>query len=476
LIGAQIGEGFYGPDGRLYEIASITSSTVLVLADPYVGTNQTGQEYKIVPTQSLVADLATQVSDLITDFSDVRDQAGSGKFNDGTVTAPGITFEQDQNNGLYRIGADNWAMSAAATKIVDVSASGIGITGDLAVDTNTLFVDASANAVGIGTTSPARLLHLESADPAIRIKDTTGTGTVHDLATVGTNGQDVRLSLDIGNAGTSPSFQIENYTTRLFTVLGSGNVGIGTSSPAAELEVAGKVRSSRDGVPSQFIEMESFASRILAESAAANAKTLTFDCATTDLSTPTSGSLGFVWRINNSTKMTVDQGGNLLVGTTTTAGLGTGSSSNEGVVLGNDGASYSQNNGGVNHFAAKASGYTNGKYHSFYVNGSEVGSISTNGTTTSYTTSSDVRLKENITDAPEGNIDALKVRSFDWKADGSHQEYGFIAQELDAVAPYAVSKGKTEDDMWAVDYSKLVPMLVKEIQDLKAEVAALKGA
>jgi hypothetical protein len=51
-----------------------------------------------------------------------------------------------------------------------------------------------------------------------------------------------------------------------------------------------------------------------------------------------------------------------------------------------------------------------------------------------------------------------------------------VAQELEAVAPYAVTKGETEDDMWSVDYSKLVPMLIKEIQDLKAEVAALKGA
>ena len=69
----------------------------------------------------------------------------------------------------------------------------------------------------------------------------------------------------------------------------------------------------------------------------------------------------------------------------------------------------------------------------------------------------------------------MQVRSFDWKADGEHQTYGFIAQELETVAPYAVSKGETEDDMWGVDYSKLVPMLVKEIQDLKARVQELEN-
>jgi hypothetical protein len=108
--------------------------------------------------------------------------------------------------------------------------------------------------------------------------------------------------------------------------------------------------------------------------------------------------------------------------------------------------------------------------------GQQVGSISITSSATAFNTSSDERLKENITDAPAGNIDDIKVRSFDWKADGSHQDYGMVAQELEAVAPYAVTKGETEDDMWSVDYSKLVPMLIKEIQDLKAEVAALKGA
>jgi hypothetical protein len=89
---------------------------------------------------------------------------------------------------------------------------------------------------------------------------------------------------------------------------------------------------------------------------------------------------------------------------------------------------------------------------------------------------SDERLKDNIVDAPAGNLNDLRVRSFDWKAGGEHQEYGFIAQELETVAPYAVKRGEADDDMWGVDYSKLVPMMIKEIQDLKAEVAALKGA
>ena len=110
--------------------------------------------------------------------------------------------------------------------------------------------------------------------------------------------------------------------------------------------------------------------------------------------------------------------------------------------------------------------------------GTTVGSISVTSSATAYNTSSDQRLKENIVDAPSASddIDAIQVRSFDWKADGSHQKYGMVAQELNTVAPDAVTEGDTEDDMMSVDYSKLVPMLVKEIQSLRARVAQLEGA
>ncbi len=108
---------------------------------------------------------------------------------------------------------------------------------------------------------------------------------------------------------------------------------------------------------------------------------------------------------------------------------------------------------------------------------SGAGSINVSGTTTTYNTSSDARLKENIVDAPSASddIDAIQVRSFDWKADGLHQKYGMVAQELETVAPEAVTGDANSDDMMGVDYSKLVPMLVKEIQSLRARVAQLES-
>ncbi|NCG07683.1 MAG: hypothetical protein GWP37_12030 [Gammaproteobacteria bacterium] len=114
---------------------------------------------------------------------------------------------------------------------------------------------------------------------------------------------------------------------------------------------------------------------------------------------------------------------------------------------------------------------------SFRASNTEVGNIQFNGSAVLYNTSSDQRLKDNIVDAPSASndIDAIQVRSFDWKVDGSHQKYGMVAQELQSVAPEAVSGDADSDDMMGVDYSKLVPMLVKEIQSLRARVAQLES-
>jgi hypothetical protein len=106
-----------------------------------------------------------------------------------------------------------------------------------------------------------------------------------------------------------------------------------------------------------------------------------------------------------------------------------------------------------------------------------VGSINTATTATAYNTSSDARLKTNISDAATASalIDAIQVRQFDWKSDNSHQRYGMIAQELLEVAPEAVIVPTDPEDMMGVDYSKLVPMLIKAIQELTTRLAALEA-
>ena len=147
---------------------------------------------------------------------------------------------------------------------------------------------------------------------------------------------------------------------------------------------------------------------------------------------------------------------------------------------------YSASNGfGVNMagasyaFLAHPNGTASGtSYFLFSYNGGAIGSISQNGTTAvHYSTSSDRRLKSNIQDAESASskIDAIQVRQFDWNADGSHQDYGLIAQELQPIEPMAVTGDANSDEMMGVDYSKLVPMLLKEIQELRSRVAALES-
>jgi hypothetical protein len=115
----------------------------------------------------------------------------------------------------------------------------------------------------------------------------------------------------------------------------------------------------------------------------------------------------------------------------------------------------------------------------FNRDGTTVGSVSVTTTATAYNTSSDARLKHDIEDAPEASsvIDGIRIRTFRWNADDSEQRFGMIAQELIEVAPEAVTGSPDdEEEMMAVDYSKLVPMLIKEIQSLRVRMAGQEAA
>jgi len=105
---------------------------------------------------------------------------------------------------------------------------------------------------------------------------------------------------------------------------------------------------------------------------------------------------------------------------------------------------------------------------------------------------SDARLKENVRNATEGLnvINALRPVRYDWKegfGNDRKDQLGFIAQEVEAVFPDAVGEWKlgeeSEEVYKTVGPGALIPVLVKAIQELKAEldatkaeVAALKGA
>ena len=171
--------------------------------------------------------------------------------------------------------------------------------------------------------------------------------------------------------------------------------------------------------------------------------------------------------IDNSERMRLDSSGNLLVGTTSAVKAGAS-------VFGCFESNFTSKFG----LSLSTTQTTGTAYMTQFVyNTTQVGSITSTSTATLYNVSSDQRLKENIVDAPEFGsvIDSLQVRSYDWKTDHTHQRAGFVAQELVTVAPEAVHQPVDPDDMMAVDYSKLVPMLVKEIQSLRKRILTLEN-
>jgi hypothetical protein len=133
----------------------------------------------------------------------------------------------------------------------------------------------------------------------------------------------------------------------------------------------------------------------------------------------------------------------------------------------------------ADNFAASFNRNDDGGLVLFHRSATLVGSISVNTTTTTYNTTSDRRLKQLITDAPRiGDlIDLTPVREFEFMADPGKRYIGFIAQELFDTFPDAVTPGDSDNDVlnsWMVDYSKLVPILFLEIQDLRRRIAGLE--
>jgi len=117
---------------------------------------------------------------------------------------------------------------------------------------------------------------------------------------------------------------------------------------------------------------------------------------------------------------------------------------------------------------------TDGNVMVFTNDQATAGSISVSGTSTSYNTSSDYRLKEDLQDfAGLDMVSKIPVYDFKWKSDES-RSYGVMAHELQEVLPQAVVGEKDAEKMQEVDYSKIVPLLLKSIQELKAEVDKLK--
>jgi hypothetical protein len=264
-----------------------------------------------------------------------------------------------------------------------------------------------------------------------------------------------------GTAGNAISF------TQAMTLDALGNVGIGTSSPGARLavdsgstELVANFNSTAAG--GNYIRFQNSGTSIGDIGAGAS---LVSGGAAGDFGiTSRSGSL--ILGTSSTERARIDTSGRLLVGTT--------APQTETAALIVRGAS------GIRGSAIFEVQNTTGSFtQCFFINpNGVVGSITTDGSATAYNTSSDYRLKENVTPMQNAlaTVAALKPVTYTWKADGSNGQ-GFIAHELQAVVPDCVTGEKDAVDAegkpkyQGVDTSFLVATLVSALQEQQAMIA-----
>jgi hypothetical protein len=260
---------------------------------------------------------------------------------------------------------------------------------------------------------------------------------------------------------TTPSGGIQ-YLERM-RIDSNGSVGIGTSSPSYNFHV-------KNAGGNSYLATQYGTGTIGLITAGANVVDIKAFNGTNDVLTFTTGA---------SERARINSIGNLLVGATT---------SPEAARL------YSESNTATTAVPLvlhnTATGSTSYNVAVFYRNTASTGSISTTNNATAYNTSSDYRLKENIQPMTGAlaKVAALKPCTYTWK-DGGMAGEGFIAHELQAVCPDAVTGEKDAVNAdgkpvyQGIDTSFLVATLtaaIKEqqamIEELKADIAALKGA
>jgi hypothetical protein len=243
--------------------------------------------------------------------------------------------------------------------------------------------------------------------------------------------------------------------TEAMRIDGSGNVGIGVTSPSQKLDVFGSVRLAFAG-GNNYVEFES-ANNFIGRNSAGN------------LAINVASGQNIISSAGGTERMRLTSDGGLRLSTT-----GTLWSANERLTVQAVAA------GSVATFRAQQ-GATEMQIIFVGTSNALAGYIQVGTTSTSYVTSSDYRLKENI--APMTGalavVQQLKPVTYNWKIDGSSGQ-GFIAHELQEFVPDAVCGNKddaNEDGSikpQGIDTSFLVATLTAAIQELKAELDTVK--
>jgi len=255
----------------------------------------------------------------------------------------------------------------------------------------------------------------------------------------------------------------------------SGNVGIGTSSPANKLDVNGTGRFRADAGGATIL--------LIGRASDGLSQILNYNNAGTVINQQfqflNDGTYVFVGA--SAERMRIDSSGNLLVGLTSASGPGY-NNANTGVQIAPDGTTYISKAGNIT--SVINNNGSGNLLTSFNYQGTLKGSISLVGTTAvAFNTTSDYRLKENIAPITGAlaKVQALKPCSYTWKSAPDEIGEGFIAHELAEVCPQAVTGEKDAVDAegkpiyQGIDTSFLVATLTAALQELNAKVTALEA-
>jgi len=360
--------------------------------------------------------------------------------------------------GTKRSGADN-------THDLTFATSSSGSVSDK------MIIKSNGN-VGIGTTSPDDLLEIEgSADVYARVHYTgNGSNSPADVCGIklehGRATWNIRNTYNGGASYPDAAFSINSGTkANALTILNntSSDIGIGTNAPTAKLHVNGSdflvsnggeegINVDLDNYVYKFGDISGGENQSYFGISSANAQAYFLNC---DVGIGTS-------LPNVPLDVTVSD---------------TGSSFNDGAVQLSNTTSASSGGATVMNIRNNYGGGFGTLVKFFRTStSSSIANISFNsgGTAVNYNTGSDYRLKEDL--QTFNGLDILSnisVYNYKWKG-VDFRGYGVIAHELQPIFPDAVTGEKDAEEMQSVDYSKLVPVLIKSVQELKKEIELLK--
>jgi hypothetical protein len=325
--------------------------------------------------------------------------------------------------------------------------------------------DTIASITAIGGTNGAALLRLFGSDNST-------FSAFNAIASQNSNGTQQWYMGGDGNANT---IVFKTITSERMRIDSAGNVGIGTSSPTGRLTVSGTLHLVGSGTfPATGEGLE-----IVPAAAGGDNYVQAYSRTASSWQKLNITALQTVFGTNGSERMRIDGSGTVLIGKSTTdiATVGSYITSTAGIYT-----TFTISSG-TNEMSIYNNTSTGGNARfDFRVANVSKGYIQWNNTNTTFSTTSDYRLKENV--APMiGALDTvakLKPVTYKWKTDGSDGQ-GFIAHELQEVVPECVTGEKDAVDeegkpiYQGIDTSFLVATLTAAIQELKAELNVVKS-